>query len=458
MKNEILKVLHDQNPWWQTSSARCARSYRYRRHEFSIIRERMASPTRRARLLLGPRAVGKTVLLQQWIDDLLDGGLPGAQIAYVDFDDPRIPRGVSIEDVRKLVMEAMPLPPTFPRHFIIDEIHRSEDWDRWLRRLVDRTADHYLVTDSASSLVAGARESGQHRFEEITVGYLNFRDFYFLQTEAGFGPPVEWKTKEIDPLQAAQSMEDYLRVGGFPKHVHSKDYREVRRLNRTDIVEKAIHKDLSNLRAADPSLIESIFVALVERSGSEFSAQKWSRGMAEATTRQRITQGLRLLEGTHLLGRLPRYGKSKQRELRTHPKVYAMDPGLVTAFSREADPSQDMGRIVETAVFRHLQDLSAREHAALSFFKSERHRECDFVLELDGSPVLIEVTASRNLGEKAGNLLAVADELRSVRKLICVTRGSSEIRHPVGRGEIHEIPLWSFLDRASRGPLKELLR
>jgi len=76
----------------------------------------MSKETRRARLLLGPRAVGKTTLLRQWIDYLLDNGVEGRRVVYADFEDPRFPARTSLNDVRQVALRL--ISPTAPVHFV----------------------------------------------------------------------------------------------------------------------------------------------------------------------------------------------------------------------------------------------------------------------------------------------------------------------------------------------------
>jgi predicted AAA+ superfamily ATPase len=458
----LLRVLEDTNPWWRDPAARCARDFPFKRSEFSLIRQRMSMETRRARILRGPRAVGKTTLLRQWIDYLLDSGVPGQQIICADFDDPRIPREITLDDVRQAVNDKIRPQMSSPLHFVIDEIQQSPEWARWLRRLVDQTKDIYLATDSAAAILStGTVETGQARFDDIPIGYLNFRDFYFLRvrpTSSSIGGDKE----EIYDLRAAQEVEAYLTFGGFPGHVFLPSMMEARRLTRQDIEQKAILKDIGRLAGTDIDFLRDLFVSLIEESGGIFDATKWSRNLAEQPARQKITAGLRLLESTCLLRELPRYGTSRRYELRAHPKIYATDPGLVSAFSRVSNPGADpitLGRMVETAVFRHLDERVQLEGGHLFFYNYKNKSECDFVVSLDKTKILIEATASLAMdADKARGLSAVCRKLQRVEKTICVSRCRSEARHPSAGIEIHEMPLWSFLDRVSRGPLEELLR
>jgi hypothetical protein len=59
--------------------------------------------------------------------------------------------------------------------------------------------------------------------------------------------------------------------------------------------------------------------------------------------------------------------------------------------------------------------------------------------------------------KKAKTMSQVAARLKGVKRAFCVNRSSAEQKHEVGAVEIHEVPLWAFLDRLARKPLVELL-
>ena len=81
-------LLQDQNPWWRDAAIRRARGYPVRRDlEPEILRRVLRIDDRRATLLLGPRQVGKTVLLLQLADELIERGWTPQNLTYFDFSD-----------------------------------------------------------------------------------------------------------------------------------------------------------------------------------------------------------------------------------------------------------------------------------------------------------------------------------------------------------------------------------
>ena len=86
-KEELVAVLAQFNPWWR--GERFADLPGWQRAAFHELKAWMsAPPVHRAVLLSGARQVGKTTLLLQAIDALLQAGIPASNILYVTFDHP----------------------------------------------------------------------------------------------------------------------------------------------------------------------------------------------------------------------------------------------------------------------------------------------------------------------------------------------------------------------------------
>src|SRR5262249_708228 len=97
----LANLLRGQNPWWEnTTVAGLASRFPFKRFLFARLLDQIHQvQSQRAVILMGPRQVGKTVLLWQIIDALLDTGYPAPNIVYCNFDDPRLINQVSLKDI-----------------------------------------------------------------------------------------------------------------------------------------------------------------------------------------------------------------------------------------------------------------------------------------------------------------------------------------------------------------------
>ncbi|HVR97207.1 MAG TPA: ATP-binding protein [Thermoanaerobaculia bacterium] len=368
---------------------------------------------RRATVLLGPRQVGKTVLLLQLADDLLDRGLPPANLTYFDFSDDRLTQPVTAREV--VEAEPVGLDPEHPRVFLLDEIRSAPQWDRWLKQAVDAGVGRIVATDSAASLLRdGTRESGQGRWDELSIEGLSFREFAKLHAMPD--EAVEEVARRVPNLH-----ERYLALGGFPEHALNDDYPEVRRRLRGDIAERAILRDLAGTVSDVPRVLD-LFVYLVQDSGADFNAEARSRDLgADPRT---VRDWVRLLTETLLIAPLERLARQPSAGLRSKSKIYAADPGLVMAFA--LSPVQDpavRGRAFEAAVFRHLREAARELEGRLTYYRKDDDLEIDFVLESAGSLIGIEVKGSSRIRPEKVERLRKAGEALGADRLLLVHGG-----------------------------------
>jgi len=397
------EVLSDRNPWWRDPKAR-APTPLSRRDLQSAVRDRLLSNDRRAVVVIGPRQVGKSVLLLQCVNDLLERGWPPANLTYFDFSDDRLsrppPSAREIAGVRPLGIRE-----DHPRALLLDEVGKAPRWAEWLKQAVDAGGARIAATDSAATtLRKGSRESGLGRWDELHMEGLTFREYLALQAIPG-------ETAESVLTRLPNPVQRYLAWGGFPEHVRNPSLAEVRERIRNDAIDRAILRDLVDT-GVDVQRVRDLFIYLVEDSGAIFDSAARSRllqrpGLKAADPRS-VEKWLELLEDTLLIARVDPFTRAATAKLagRSRPKFYAQDHALVVAFSSSAEPLGDplvQGHVVETAVFRHLRQLRPRR---VTYFRAGKSgaREVDFVIEGPRRRVAIEVTHSQDARDKIEDL------------------------------------------------------
>jgi len=142
---------------------------------------------RRAVILLGPRRVGKTVMLHQVIGRLLDEGVPGRSILFPSLETPvhadTAPEGFVLRFIERFGHERDSALTVF-----FDEIQYLRDWEVHLKSLVDSfPAIRFVVSGSAAAaLRLKSRESGAGRFAEFLLPSFTFAEYsQFTGKEAG---------------------------------------------------------------------------------------------------------------------------------------------------------------------------------------------------------------------------------------------------------------------------------
>ncbi len=434
-------LLESQNPWWHDPDARIAMLYPVRRDLLPRIRDTLFAGSR-AVVLGGARQVGKSVLLRQLADEMLDRGWPPGNLTRFDFSDERLivpgKQGLSARDV--VARAPQTLVAEKPRLFLFDEIGRASHWAPWLKQAVDESRasavkHYYVVTDSAATLLlTDARESGVGRWDEPRLETLSFREYLRFLALAD--------ENEIDVLRRfPRALDRYLRVGGFPEHVARDPGTQMTERVRGDVLDRSIRRDLQDYKL-DVEQALKLFVYLAQNSGAMFDATKCASLLA--VDRRSIQNWLEHLVGMHLLERLDRHPFPPSARLSSRPRIYAADHALIGAFAVTPDPLQEeatRGAVFEAAVFRHLRQ--DRDHlSALGFYRSGDGQEGDFVLR-DGAGriALIEVTSSTRVRpEKLRQMQEVGAKLKAERRLLVYGGEVSS-----SESGIDVVPLQSFL-------------
>lgn len=408
-------LLEDHNPWWSGSEARRAVPSVRRDLHGRLLKHVGNERERRALLILGPRQVGKTTLLLQLAEDLLKAGWPPGNLSYFSFDDDRLTELVSAREI--VDFAPVGISPQQPRLFLLDEISRAVNWAAWLKQEVDRGHYRLIATDSAASLLrAAGAESGQGRWDEVVLEGLTFAEFLRL---------LAFPDESLQDLlrRIPNAVERYLQVGGFPEHARADDYRQARERLRVDVAERAIGRDLLRL-GVDVEQVRRLFVYLVQDSGAIFSAAKCAKDLG--ADHRSVDKWVALLEDARLIARLPRHARRPAAQLRSKPRIYASDHGLISAFTPGASllPGQRVrAQAVEAAVYRHLREWARDTGAEVTFFRQDDGLEADFVLELAGARTVIEVTGSLYADSEKVRRLRRAGEALKAGRLVMIHAG-----------------------------------
>ncbi|MDO9537137.1 MAG: AAA family ATPase, partial [Thermoplasmata archaeon] len=137
---------------------------------------------RRICVLTGTRRTGKTTLMKQFIDHLIDNGTPRANIVYYSFDEDR----PSIRDIVQEYERRIGKEIAFSKdkYFIfLDEIQKLDDWQNKIKYFYDHYKNlKFIVSGSASLFIKEkARESLAGRMEELSVGSLSFMEYLIFK-------------------------------------------------------------------------------------------------------------------------------------------------------------------------------------------------------------------------------------------------------------------------------------
>ena len=344
------------NPWWETGRIQDD----YSRLEPRAYLERfmqlvIQTQVRRAVVLMGPRRVGKTVLIHHVIERLLDSGkYTPRELGYVSIDHPLYMR-LSIEMLSNEIHEAGQAPRGLKVLFL-DEIQYLPEWEQHLKVFVD-THPHIKCIVSGSAAAAlrlKSIESGAGRFTDFLLPPLTFYEYLSLKQVKGLiQQDQDGRTSVQDIHKLNLHFIDYVNFGGYPETVTSPEIRaDATRYIGTDIIEKVLLRDLPNLYGIqDVQDLYALFSTLAYNTAGEVSLEDLSQdsGVAKST----IKRYLEYLEAAFLIKVVHRIDQNARRFKRINRfKVYVTAPALRCAlFGPIEENDQEMGLAAETAAF-----------------------------------------------------------------------------------------------------------
>lgn len=203
---------------------------------------------------MGPRRVGKTVILHQFVARALRNGFPGSNIMFASVDSP-LYSGMPLDQLLSLFEEQTQHDPRGRRIVIFDEIQHLREWEIHLKVLTDRHPNtRFIVSGSAAAaLNRKSQASGAGRFTDFFLPPLTFAEFLaFRNLEDALikvshrGPAVRYGAHDIQRLN--EEFINYLNFGGYPEAVLNKSVQaDVQRFLGRDIIDKVLLKDLPSL-------------------------------------------------------------------------------------------------------------------------------------------------------------------------------------------------------------------
>ena len=131
LRKQILSKMKADNPWWDTGKIFEDYASMQKRLYFSLFYPMVKDLSiRRAIILLGPRRVGKSVMLFHTIEKLIQDGVFPSHIVYLSVDTP-LYNGIALEELFLLAKEAIGESDEKDPYFVFfDEIQYLKDWEQ----------------------------------------------------------------------------------------------------------------------------------------------------------------------------------------------------------------------------------------------------------------------------------------------------------------------------------------
>ncbi len=384
-ENQIQNKLKMFNPHWEAGYVDSDLTKEKKRQYFNLFFQLVETKVQRAVILMGPRRVGKTVILWQTIQELISQKKPPQDFLYVSMDAPLL-HTYSLQDLIEIYKGIWKLKTLDDKVIIFDEIQYQKNWDQQLKILVDlHPKTKFIASGSAAgALSRQSKESGAGRFTDFLLPPLTF--YEYLDLLDILHSMTEEKKDLLVPNNITQLNKEfisYINYGGFPEAIFNQAIREdMGRFIRSDIIDKVLLRDLPSIYGIqDPQELNRLFATLAYQTGCEVSLEGLSKtsGVAKNTLKRYI----HYLEAALLIKtvrRVDQTGKRFKRE--NYFKVYLTNPSMYTAIygSVTENDLETLGLLVETALFtQHLHSQILKNQIHYARWKGGKY-EIDMVI------------------------------------------------------------------------------
>lgn len=474
---EIIQVLNRYNPWWDNKPIPESKTSQFKRGDFFVVKDTLER--REIASIVGPRRVGKTILIHQIIRDLLDKGTTPSNILYLSVDEVELNKGGAelkhiIEAYFKYVVKK-PIDKLDSMHYLfLDEIQELPHWEKILKNWYDLGYKIKFVISGSSSIwiSKGTEESLLGRIKTSVMFPLKFSEVLRYRNVLpdefaaarkrlldAFVESIEKKDlnifkKESDMFVGLVSqkrdtieieLNRYLVVGGYPEFLEEKEYSKIGEAIR-DKIKLIFFKDIVRyFKIRNPKVLEDLFKMLAKSSGDSINLAKTAAVLD--IQRPTLKDYLKYLTKAYLIEASEFYSSSRKTRIRKQNKMYVLDSGIRNGVSGYLEDSllkdeTELGKIVQSIVFDHLSRLkfNVEPGPEPEVFYWRNKKEIDYVIEIRRKPIPIECKFRSTLPEATIN--QIQEFIKDYKSPfgIVVTKDLYKIENNIAR-----IPLWLFL-------------
>ena len=290
------------------------------------------------KVITGVRRCGKSTLLSQFKNFLIESGVLEEQIISINFED------LKFEDLKdyKLLYQYINerLVPNKKNYIFIDEIQEVENFQRAVDSLfIKDNTDIYITGSNAMMLSGELATLLSGRYIEISILPLSFSEYL-----------------ELDETQdVRQTWNKYFENGGFPYAIQIKD-DDIRKDYLTGIYNTVLLKDIvARNKVQDITLLESVVKFLFENIGNIVSPKKIADTLVSygrKTTSSTVENYIEALKSSFILYKAGRYDIKGKQYLKSLEKYYIVDIGLRKLLINKKH--SDIGHILENIVYLEL--------------------------------------------------------------------------------------------------------
>lgn len=324
------------------------------------------------KVLIGPRRSGKSTILKQIIDSLINEGIPKDNIVWMNFELSDFFEIDNIERLEEFISNKTENVDG-KIYLFFDEIQLIPQWEKLINSYFAKENYDIYITGSNSKLLSGEFSTYlSGRYVELNIYPFSFREYleYYKITR-------DFKTHFYR----------YLEDGGMPSTF---DYMgDNKKLVLMDLYNSIVLKDIiqrNNVKNVD--LLDRIMRFVMYNIGQAFSANKIHKRLKQdmvSLSVNTIYNYLKFFENACLIYQVRREDLKGKKILKHDEKYYLCDLGFRQAIIE--NNQRDITRVIENIVYLEL----LRRGYEITIGKVD-NLEVDFVCKKQNRPIYIQVS------------------------------------------------------------------
>ena len=317
------------------------------------------SSLKKIMVVLGPRQVGKTTLLNQ-----LTANVPNV----LSFDCDNMDDRLALENKTKTELAALMGRATT---IIIDEAQRVRNIGMTLKMLGDLHLDAQIFVTGSSSL-----QLADDVNEPATGRLLEFNLFPLSLSE--LAAHTSWREEN-------RLLEYRMIYGSYPEIVNHSEHA---RMLLQNIVNSYLYKDLLEYKGIKkPDVLRKLVMALALQIGNEVSYNELANLLG--IDKETVENYIDLLEKCFVVFRLDSFSRNARNEIKKGKKIYFYDNGVRNAVINNFSPLEmrnDVGALWENLLMveRRKRHAYSGKFVQQYFWRTLKQQEIDLIEERDG--------------------------------------------------------------------------
>ena len=322
---------------------------------------------KRVLIIYGPRRVGKTTLLDEYIKTQSN-----KEIFYSTGDDVQLRKIFQSEERSRILEFARP-----HELIAIDEAQFIPSIGLGAKMMIDAFPEKNIILTGSSSLdlsnKIGEPLTGRH----FTLTLL----------------PLSQGEMKVSKVEIRWELENFLIYGSYPEVLNEQDIEKKKKI-LIELVSSYLFKDALALEAVrSPDTLLSIAKCLAFQVGNEVSVNEVAK--TAGTDVKTTAKYLDLLEKMFIIKKVRGFSRNLRNEISKKAKYYFLDNGVRNAVISQFNPlslRNDVGALWENFIFMELIKENGIKGTfdTYYFWRTHTGQEIDIIKESNGALSAIE--------------------------------------------------------------------